>query len=112
MRHCSLQRAGGVWPMVMVDGTDQSGNRHEPVMCSDSVLSAISYQRLSSMNHTEETIARKILPEQGRNSLVGACMPRIVCTGHWKHPRWLRAEVTAVRPVTWHEGCEGTVSEV
>lgn len=78
MRHCSLQRAGGVWPMA--DGADQSGNRHEPVLCSDSVLSAISYQRLSSMNHTEEAIARKMLPEQGRNGLVRACMPRLVCT--------------------------------
>ncbi len=110
MTHCSLQRAGGVWPMA--DGTDQSGNRHEPVLCSDSVLSAISNQLLSSMNHTEETMARKILPEQGRNSLVGACMPRLACAAHWKNPRWLRAEVTAVRPLTWHKGCEGTVSEV
>jgi hypothetical protein len=73
---------------------------------------SISYQLLFSMNDTEETIARKILPEQGRNSLVGACMPRLACAAHWKNPRWLRAEVTAVRTLTWHEGCEGIVSEV
>lgn len=48
MTRCSLQRADGKWPMA--DGPDQSGNRHEPVPCSDSVLSAISYQLLSSMN--------------------------------------------------------------
>lgn len=96
MTHCSLQRAGGVWPMA--DGTDQSGNRHEPVLCSDSVLSAISYQRLSSMNQTEETMARKILPEQGRNSLVEVCMLRLVCAAHWKYPRRPRAEVIVVRP--------------
>ena len=80
MMRCSLQRADGVWPMA--DGTDQSGNHHEPVPYSDSVLSAISYQLLSSTNHTEGTVIRKILPEQGRNSLVGACMPGLVCAAH------------------------------
>jgi hypothetical protein len=48
MTRCSLQRADGIGPMA--DGTDQSGNRHESVPCSDSVLSAISYQLLHSMN--------------------------------------------------------------
>lgn len=44
----------------------------------------------------EGTAARKILPEQGRNSLVEVCRSGLVSAAQWEHSRWPCAAVIAV----------------
>jgi hypothetical protein len=111
MTRRSLQRADGVWPMA--DGRDQSGNRNEPMPCSDSVLSAVSYQLSAPVlneprrgSNCSEDFTEAGQKQPGSSLRAGTCLRASLENS----AQAACAEEIVVWPQLWREGCKSIVS--